>query len=157
MPVIPALVANKARKAPLDQRAPQLTEQRGTGKIDFDNKAIGVQGEIADRRKLVQIHVSIARRLERRLRPAQILVLHLQFDLMHLQFVHKIGRILWQIDIPCRTPGQALFRLVEQRLRLAQALAGLVGTHGVTCIDSNTHCGSPVLPMKRRAFRPIFL
>ena len=157
MPAIPVLVGDKACKAPLDQRPPHLAEQRGTGKIDSGNKTVGVQGEIADRRKLVQIDIPIARNLERRLRPSQLLVLNLQLDLMHLQFVHKIGRRLLRHEISRRAPGQTLGSLGEERLRFAQALVGVFGAHGATCIDSNTHCGSPVLPMNRRAFSNVFL
>ena len=53
--------------------------------------------------------------------------------------------------------GQTLGSLGEERLRFAQALVGVFGAHGATCIDSNTHCGSPVLPMNRRAFSNVFL
>jgi len=57
--------------------------------VGFRDGAGQVERQVADRRALVQIAVALERRLERRLRLEQLLVLQLQLDLVDAELVRK--------------------------------------------------------------------
>ena len=53
-----------------------------------------IQREMAGRGKIVEIHIAVAGYLEFHLGPTQLVVLHLQLDLMNLQLVHQLLHVL---------------------------------------------------------------
>ena len=71
-----------------------------------------IQREMAGRGKIVEIHIAVTGRFELHLGPAQLIVLHLQLDLMDLQLVHELLHILDRHgrDVALGRPQQ-LFRL----------------------------------------------
>jgi hypothetical protein len=68
---------------------PRLTEQGGRGQIQLLDDSLPGQAEVADRRKIVEIGIAVARVLQRLLGFPQVLILHLQLHLMHLEFQEK--------------------------------------------------------------------
>ena len=68
-------------------------------------------GHIPDRREVVQIHVAIARLLERALRFDQLVVLRGELLLVHLQFVQNVGEDVL-IDVLRSKPLQPVERIV---------------------------------------------
>ena len=68
---------------------PVGAQHPGGGQIRFHNHSMTVQRQIANRRKIIQRTIPVSRRFELLLRPAQLLILHLQFDLIDLQLVHQ--------------------------------------------------------------------
>ena len=66
-------------------------EPRRRVQVRCDDAALLVEGEVADRGEVVEIHVLLVRLLDLVLIAAQLLVLHLQLDLMDLELVQEIG------------------------------------------------------------------
>ncbi len=64
-------------------------EQTGPREVGLQDQTLFADGEVAHRRKIVKIKIPCPRGFEFALRPPQLLVLHLQFELMHLQFVEQ--------------------------------------------------------------------
>ncbi len=65
------------------------SEQRGAREVDLCNLGVGGQGDIAHRGEIVEVRVTVTRFLHGQMSLIQLLVLHLQFDLVHLQFVEQ--------------------------------------------------------------------
>ena len=78
---------NKSREWLPNQLFPVETEQCPDPQIGLQNCAVRIQREMAGRGKIVEIHIAVARRFKLHLDPTELLVLHLQFDLIHLQLV----------------------------------------------------------------------
>jgi hypothetical protein len=78
-------------KAGMPQVPAVDAKQRSGHEIGLGDLPVGGQREVTNRRELVEIRIAVARRLQGRLRFPQCLVLHLQLDLMHLEFVQHIG------------------------------------------------------------------
>ena len=139
---------DQGSEAALQEVPAFVPQQRGGGEIHLLDHAIGIEGEIADRGEIVEIEIAVARRLQIALHQAQGLVLGLQFDLPHLQFVQQRG------DRRC--PG----RLRHYRLRLHGFVAG---SHQIriTFIGGGTHAGGgpralpPGVPGRRAHHAPI--
>src|SRR6266404_2180402 len=81
--------AQKDREGPSHDFAARSAEQVRAGEIDFSDDAGLIDVHVADGRKVVQISVKISRKLEFSLNAAQFAVLHLQLDLVNLQFVNE--------------------------------------------------------------------
>ena len=62
----------------------------GARQVDFRDQALAGQGQVADRGELVEVHVAVARFLQGELGAPQLLVLHLQLDLVHLELVQEL-------------------------------------------------------------------
>ena len=73
----------------VDHQAAIQAQQRGPGQVDLQNPPLVVPEEIGNWGKMEQVAVSLRRLLGRCLSPLEFLILHLQFDLMHLQLVDQ--------------------------------------------------------------------
>ena len=80
-----------------EQSAAGHAQQRGGGQVGLHDQAVVGHGAVAHRRQFVQIEPALAGCFELVFGPAQFFVLHLQFDLVHRQFVqqalHGLGRL----------------------------------------------------------------
>ncbi len=65
----------------------------GRGQVGLRDQVFPVQRDVADGREIEEFEVTRALGFERGLQAAQFLVLHFQFDLVHEEFVHSVGRI----------------------------------------------------------------
>src|SRR5680860_1594458 len=95
MPVIEVLVFGKDERGDrlLDQRAPGHAQQGADGEVGLqDHQPRLAEGAIAHRRQVIEVEIARPRGVQFRLRPAQFLVLHLQLDLMHAQFMKRLPR-----------------------------------------------------------------
>ena len=94
---IPALfvwLRDKARKTPVNKLLAFHAEQPGAGEIDFGDLGFRSQCEIADRGELVQVKITVTRCFQSHMGLAQFFVLHLQFNLMHAQFMQELFTVL---------------------------------------------------------------
>ena len=64
-------------------------EQARPGEIRLADIAFPAEGKVADRREVIELGVALQSRLQFRPRPLELLVLHLQLDLVHLQLVDE--------------------------------------------------------------------
>lgn len=78
---------DEARDRLSDQRAACRAQQVGGGQVGLPHQALDAQGAIAHGRQVIQVEIAGARQVQRRLRMAQLLVLHLQLDLLLAQGV----------------------------------------------------------------------
>jgi len=84
----------------MKQLAALFPQQLGAGEIDFSDQRLAGKRDITDRSKIVQIHITIPGLLQRNPCLAQGFVLHLQFNLVHLELV---GRMYHRIIRRCVT------------------------------------------------------
>ena len=89
--VVDVLVArdDEAEQGPVDHLAAFHAQQVGGSEVSFQDQSCFIEGQIAHRRELVEVEVPGARGGDFLLRPAQLLVLHLELDLVHLQLVEQ--------------------------------------------------------------------
>jgi hypothetical protein len=83
------------------------------GEIDLPQSSVAVQAAVSDGCEIEQIRVPAARLLQQLLRLAQLSVLHLEFDLMHLELVQQalgLGH-----GLGCARLGAQRPQLVHQR------------------------------------------
>jgi hypothetical protein len=67
-----------------------LAQDRRRGEVRPGDETLGVEGEIPDGREVVEVDVAIVGLLQGELGPPQLLVLHLQLDLVDVQLVEEI-------------------------------------------------------------------
>ena len=79
-------------EAMLQQLRAILPEESGTSEVDFGDLAFVCECQVANRGEFVEIRIAVAGFLQRGLRAAQLLVLHLQFNLVHPEFVQQFLR-----------------------------------------------------------------
>ena len=91
--VVLRLRRHEARKFLLQQRPAVEAQQAGGGQIGLVDDALGVEGQVADRREVVEPGEAVARVFQFQLDAAQFLVLDFQFRLMHLQLVDQLPHI----------------------------------------------------------------
>jgi len=77
----------------LGQFLPGQAEEFGRGEIGFDDKIFFIEREVAGGCEVEETEVARAFGVERGLQTAQFLVLHLQFDLVDEQLVHRLGGV----------------------------------------------------------------
>ena len=94
VPCIAIVLRDPAAEPCSDQFSPLNTEKRCTGKVYFPDEPFLRKREIADRGKLVEVEVLIARFLQFKACSPEFFGLHLKFDLVHLQVVDKFLRCL---------------------------------------------------------------
>ncbi len=80
---------HKTRQAPVDEPGPFHAEQGGSRQVHLQDPALFIQGEIADRGEIVEVGVFLQQRLHPVPGFLELGVLHLQFDLVDLQFVEQ--------------------------------------------------------------------
>jgi hypothetical protein len=78
---------------PADQPAALDAQHLGARQVRLENHPALAQGEVANRRQVVEIEVSLPRNLKRVLDSPQFIVLQFQLDPMHLQFVKHALRL----------------------------------------------------------------
>ena len=110
----------------LDHGLSVQAQQGGPGQVDFQDPRLVVPEEIAHRGEVEEVVILLRGLLGLRLGPLQFLVLHLQFDLVDLQFVDQGPRVdLGRGRIALGRPGvQTLLRLAAQLGRFFLFLHG---------------------------------
>jgi hypothetical protein len=100
-------------EAPAELRAIDADHAR-RGEVHLADPAVAVEREVPHRSQIEQVRVAAPRLLERLLRLAQLAVLHLELDLMHLELVDDLQRLL---GFGVRVAERVLERLDELLLR----------------------------------------
>jgi len=90
------------------------SSQARAGEVHLPDDAVTAQGQVADRRGLVQGGVAGERGLQLDACPPQLLVLHLQLDLVDLQLVQQALAILRRARHTVAIPGKLLLGLAAQ-------------------------------------------
>ena len=81
----PVCIGNKTGKGPGDQQLSICSQQLRAGEIHILYQSGRIEGEIADRCKVIESGIFISRYFKLPLDPDQLFVLHLQFDLLILK------------------------------------------------------------------------
>jgi hypothetical protein len=142
---------DKEAEAPADQLRPFPAQQASGGQIDIANDPVCIEGRVTDRGKIVQVSVFLQCRLHLGPGVAQILILHLQLDMVHLQFVQQLLRIISGATAGGSRPflAQHFFRAAAQRVLFKRALF-LV--HAITFPQQKSSL--PAIFTNRQASRP---
>jgi len=74
---------------PADQQGALTSQEAGAGEVGLDDRPAGVEADEAGRREIVELEVAVLQRFRLLPRIDQLIVLHLQFDLVDLQFVDE--------------------------------------------------------------------
>ncbi len=82
---------NESAHILLDQFIARQVQHRRRGEVGLQNQALFVDRAIANGGQIKQVKVARARAVQLLLGVAQLLVLHFQFNLVHLQFVQKLA------------------------------------------------------------------
>ena len=90
---VAVLQRHELAKPLLNHSAAVQSQQCGPGQVDLQNPPLVVPEEIRNRGEIEQVAIPLRRLLGRCLGPQEFFVLHLQFDLMHLQLVDDGTRI----------------------------------------------------------------
>jgi hypothetical protein len=83
----PAGCGDEMSEASVDQCGSSDPQQTGPRQVRLANDPFAVKGQVTHRREIVKVGVFLQQRLRRFPGFAEFLVLHLQFDLVDLQFV----------------------------------------------------------------------
>ena len=138
--VLPAAVVevltflgDECGQAPSDQSAAPQVEEYGCGEVRFEDQPLLPYRAIADRGQVVEVEIPRPGGVQLGLRPAQLLVLHLEFDLVHAQLVERGAQGFRRqgIEILRRAVEgfpEELFRPLAERGRLRRLL--VFGAHG---------------------------
>ena len=101
-------------------------EERGRGEVRLEDGVGLVERDVTHGSEIEEIEVAGALRIERGLQTTQLLVLHLQLDLVHEEFVHRLFFVAG-CELRPRHAGHRLFGLaaefrgVDVRLRVHAA------------------------------------
>ncbi len=97
----------------------------GDGQVGFQDQPLLTEGVKADRRQIIKVEIARPRSFQFSLRTAQLLVLQLQFDLVHAQIVDQpldvFGRQGFQVF---RRPGRLFIGFFSTRRRSSAASSG---------------------------------
>jgi hypothetical protein len=77
----------KPAKGIIGQLLPLDPQQLGAGEIYLPDHPVGIKGEIADRRIVIEFGILVPGQLKLLLGSAQFRILHLQLDLVDLKFM----------------------------------------------------------------------
>src|SRR5688572_4873617 len=108
---IPEPGTDKTPEPSLMQITLLCAQHLSTGKFDLLNLSLSVKAAKANGGKFVQLGILALRLFSTDLASAQLLILHLQFDTVHIQFVDHLGSTLMD------DPRRALAGLFQQVLR----------------------------------------
>ena len=86
---VPVFEGDKACQRLFYQSASCHPKQSSSGEIGFQDQTFFAECDIAHRRQIVEVKIPCPRGFQFLLRPAKLLVLHLQLDLMNPQFVER--------------------------------------------------------------------
>jgi hypothetical protein len=87
-------IGNILAKRPIVQQLPLDSQQLRSGKIYLTYQSMGIKGKIANRCKVIEFGVLVSRHLKRLTGLSQFFILHLQLDMMYLQFVNEPPHIV---------------------------------------------------------------
>jgi hypothetical protein len=87
------LLEDDPRKGPLDKCAPGHAQHGCDREVGLQDQALFADRQIARGGELVQVEIARPRGLQPRVRLAQFVVLHLELDLMHPQFMEKLPHL----------------------------------------------------------------
>ena len=104
----------------LARHAAVQAQQRGPRQVDLENPTVVVPEEMPDGGEIEQLGILLRCLLGLHPGPLEFLVLHLQFDLMHLQLVDHARASASDGPGPNALPPQALFGLAAQVGRLSR-------------------------------------
>ena len=120
----PVRLANEIPKPPARQPGAFRPQHARPGQVQLADRPVAAKGHVAHRGKIVELGVALQPRFHLRPRPAQLLILHLQFDLVDLQFVQEA-----QFFGLCRSTGVGLAG--SQPLFCPAALLGGIRRRGL--------------------------
>ena len=121
------------------QGAARGVQQRGRRQVGLHNHATGSQREVPRGGQVIQVKVACPRAVECQVRQAQLFVLQLQLDLVHLQFVQQVLHILGfglgtsvagvrrLVSEPCFSTTAQHMGICQRRDRLPRLLPGTAG------------------------------
>ena len=110
------------------QRAAGQAQQLGGGEVCLLNQAVFIDRAIRHRGEVIQVEIALARCIQIKLGAAQLFVLHLQFNLVHLQLMHRLPHGLGRQAL--RLPGRRGGAVMQQPLCLlapGQRIQGCLG------------------------------
>lgn len=140
VPTIKILGGDETREMTVLQLAEFLPQQCSTGKIHFSDQSFSGQGEVANQSEFIEGCIVVTGFFQNILYAPQFLVLHLQSDLMHLEFMQEA---LWI--------GLALFGLALRGGFLDQDISFLVvAAHCYLHRQQNTCFSEPERQSRRR-------
>ena len=86
---VPVFRKNEAQQGLIEQISSGYAQQVGSRDVRFANGPVLVKGEIAHRRQIVEVAIPLPRGVKLALDAAQLVFLHLQLDLLHLQLTDQ--------------------------------------------------------------------
>ncbi len=89
---VPVLFEDETDDRLPEQRVPGDAQQGCYGQVGFEDQPLFGNGAIAHGRQVIEVEIACPRRVQFHLHPAQFRILHLQFDLMDMQFVEHLPR-----------------------------------------------------------------
>ena len=115
---------NVEGKRPLEDECPFPAQPSCSGEVGFHDETVPVEGQIADGGEVIEVGIPGAGFIELRLVPAKLIVLHLEFNLVHPQLVDKLSGVLGG-NLPRQVPDgrQALFGFLSQSIVTAALAA----------------------------------
>jgi len=81
---------NKPAEPLPDKGASGHAQQRGGGDVGFQNQPLFADRAVAHRGEVIEVEIARPDGVQLQLRMPELLVLHLQFNLMHLQFMQRL-------------------------------------------------------------------
>src|SRR5687768_9729105 len=135
---IPEPGTDKTPEPSLMQITLLCAQHLSTGKVDLLNLSLSVKAAKANGSKFVQLGILALRLFSADLTSAQLFILHLQFDTVHIQFVDHLGRTL--IEYARSAPVRLLQHVFGPLTQVVFFLI-FVGYH--------------VAPLSRRVRRPL--
>jgi hypothetical protein len=91
-PAIAIFGGDRAGEAALKQPLTVLAEQGGGGQIRFGDERLVIESQIPDRGEFIEVDVAVAGFFESELRSAQLVILHLELDLVHPELLQDFFR-----------------------------------------------------------------
>ena len=87
MPAVAILGRDESSETTVNQCIALKSKKRGAGKVNFIDQAFMVEGEIAHRGKFIEVYIAFEGVFQSNLGATQLLILHLQFNLVDIKFV----------------------------------------------------------------------
>jgi hypothetical protein len=116
MKILLRFFGDEAMKATMDQVSACRPQELGSGKVHLLNDPFASEGQIADRRKIIEFGVSPLGFLQRSLAPLELLVLDLQFCLIDVHLMEQLEEITFSCFVDRPRLAQRLFRSSAEEL-----------------------------------------
>ena len=123
----PGLRRDEDPQSPIDQAGAFQPEQRRSGQIRFPDRPVVGHGQVAHRRKVVEIGIFFQAPLELLAQLQQGVVLHFQLDLVNLEFMEQAVVVRIALAAADSDPlfPQPRFRLLAQRFGRSGGMVGI--------------------------------